>query len=128
MDDVDETSPNRGVTLNDLLANCADSLRRLPESRLNKAIEPARNLAQLLADAALGIEARAGEAAPRRRVVPVLSVFAVGDQIAVTARDFAHESAGLNGTEPVWWHGGRHPLSAVLDELIAAAESLRGAL
>jgi hypothetical protein len=110
------------------LSTVADRLRRLPESRLSKAGESARGLVQLLADAAAGVDGRAGSDPPDLRTVPALSVFALGDQVAVTARDLAEATTGLDAAEPVWWRGKRRALNVVLDELLAAGEALRAAV
>lgn len=123
--DVGDGVASRADTLSDLSRQCADRLRRLPESRLNKVAPTARELAQLLADAAQGVEARDAQGPPRRRVVPTLNVFALGDQIAVTATDLAVAIDGLDDPQPVWWHGARHPLAEVLSELLAAVQGLR---
>lgn len=83
---------------------------------------------QLLADAAAGVEGRAGSDPPELRAVPALSVFALGDQVAVTARDLAEATTGLDAAEVIWWRGKRRALNVALDELLAAGETLRTAL
>jgi hypothetical protein len=114
----------RVATLSDTLRDIADNLRRLPESRLQRCAGAARELAQLLADAAAGTEG----APPVLRRVPELNVFALGDQIAVTARDLGDAVAAVDGAGPVCWRGARHDLRDVLDDLLAAAQALRGTL
>jgi hypothetical protein len=109
----------------DALATVADRLRRLPESRLSRAAESARDLVQLLADAAAGVEGRAGSSPPELRAVPALSVFSLGDQVAVTARELAEATTDLDVSDPVWWRGTRRPWRLVCDELHAAVEGLR---
>ena len=111
-----------------LLDDCANRLRRLPESRLNKVAGSARDLAQLLADAAQGIENRTDERPPEPRTVPTLSIFALGDQLAVTAGDLAAAARGLGPAELVWWRAAREPLETVLQAAHGAAEHLRQAL
>jgi hypothetical protein len=106
----------------------ADRLRRLPESRLKKVAVAAHELAQALADAAAGVEARAADRPPPLRPVPRLSVFALGDQIAVTVHDLADAAAGLDAAEPVWRHGAKRPLAETLDALAEAAQRLRAQL
>ena len=83
---------------------------------------------QLLADAAAGIEGGNASEPPAGRGVPECNVFALGDQIAVTARDLATAAAGLDGALPVWWQGARYQLADVLDVVAAAAQGLRAAL
>jgi hypothetical protein len=80
---------------------------------------------QLLADAAAGVEGRAGSSPPELRAVPALSVFSLGDQVAVTARELAEATTDLDVSDPVWWRGTRRPWRLVCDELHAAVEGLR---
>ena len=112
-------------TLSDLVADVADRVRRLPESRLNRVAGPARELAQALANAAAGIEGRHDPAPPEGRPLPVLSVFALADQIAVTRHDLTAAAAGLDPVTPIWWGGVRQPLQDVLSALAARAERVR---
>jgi hypothetical protein len=71
----------------------ADRLRGLSLHRLEAPLPPrpsraaaARHVAQVLADAAAAIEERTSTS-PSRPPVPSLSVFAAGDQVAVTGPD-----------------------------------------
>lgn len=111
--------------LGPVLLDTADRLRRLPESRLNKVAPAGRGLAQNLADAAAGIEARDAATPPPARVVPALSVFAIADQVAVTAHDLRAAAAGLAPEVAVWWGGARTPLQDVLEALVERVEQVR---
>lgn len=122
---TDDAEAARPLTLGDLLLDCADRLRRLPESRLNKVATAGRELAQALADAAAGIEARAAPTPPPGRLVPILGVFALADQVAVTAHDLQVAAAGLDPETVVWWDGARRPLQDVRDGLRGQAERVR---
>jgi hypothetical protein len=84
-----------------------------------------RELAQALADAAAGVEGRHDPAPPASRPVPVLSVFAVADQVAVTGHDLAAAGAGLDPATAVWSDGVRQPLQDVLKALAARVEGVR---
>ncbi|MDP9395241.1 MAG: hypothetical protein M3Q27_13780 [Actinomycetota bacterium] len=71
----------------------ADRLRTLADTRLRQPCPPyasradaGRHAAQVLADAAAALEAAAGTPYVRR-TLPVLSVLAVGDQVAATGHD-----------------------------------------
>lgn len=103
----------------------ADRLRRLPESRLNKVAAAGRELAQALADAAAGIEGRDASTPPADCAVPVLGVFAVADQVAVTAHDLSAAAGGLEPATPVWWKGVRKPFEDVLEALAGQVERVR---
>ncbi len=116
------------AALVEVLSALADRLRQLPESRLKKAAGSAGDLIQLLADVAAGIEARGADEPPQLRAVPTLSVFALGDQIAVTARELTDATRGLSPAETVWWHGARRSLSDALRAVHEAAAGLRAQL
>ncbi|WP_019872873.1 hypothetical protein [Sporichthya polymorpha] len=107
------------------IAEIADRLRRMPESRLRRVADAAHALAQDLADAAAGIEGRAGKTPPALRPVPTLSVFAVADQVTVTAHDLGAAAAGLDSGTHVWWQGARGPLGEVLAALTERTRALR---
>lgn len=115
-------------TLGHALLDTADRLRRLPESRLNKVATAGRGMAQGLADAAAGIEARAAATPPPERAVPVLSIFAIADQVTVTAHDLRAAAAGLAPETTVWWGGVRTPLRDVLEALAERVEQVRAQL
>jgi hypothetical protein len=107
----------------------ADRLRRLSPARLAQSLPPygtradaGRLAAQLLADAAQGIEERKGAAAPSWRTVPPLPDYTVGDQVAVTGHDLLTALSGLSPDVPVWTREGRQPAGEVLTE---AADALR---
>ena len=87
--------------------------------------EDGRGLAQALADAAAGIDARAAAVPPPERAVPALSVFAVADQVAVTAHDLTVAATRQDPATPIWWQGTRRPLQDVLDALAIRAGRLR---
>lgn len=125
---TDDSGTNGIGTLGHVLLDTADRLRRLPESRLNKVAPAGRELAQRLADAAAGIEARDAPTPPTVRVVPALSVFAVADQVAVTAHDLRAAAAGLAPGLAVWWDGARTPLQDVAEALVKRAEQVRAQL
>lgn len=120
----DAADPALG-TLGELLTELADRLRRLPESRLNKVAAAARDLTQTLADAAAGIEGRDAAEPPPRRVVPVLSIFAVADQVTVTAHDLTAAAGDLAPATVVWWQGERRAVPDVLAALSGHAERVR---
>ena len=84
-----------------------------------------RALAQALADATAGIENRDAPTPPPERLVPALSMFAVADQVTVTAHDLRAAAAGLEPDTSVWWNGGRAPLQDVLQALVGEAERVR---
>lgn len=123
----------------------ADRLRGLSQARLAEAATPhasravgARRAAQALADAAQGIEERAGAGEPTWRHVPELTDFAVGDQVAVTGHDLlAALDEALGGApdatpaEPavqVWTRGGRSSLAEVVRGAAAQLADLRRSL
>ena len=122
---TDDSGTNGIGTLGHVLLETADRLRRLPESRLKKVAAAGRGLAQSLADAAAGIEARDAAAPPAVRVVPALSVFAIADQVTVTAHDLRTAAAALAPDVAVWWGGARTPLRVVLEALVERAEQVR---
>lgn len=110
------------------MGDVGDRLRRLPESRLRTRAAAARELAQLLADAAAGIEGRSGDRPPAARRVPELNLFAVGDQVTVTGTDAGTAAGGLDGATPVWHDGERRALAEVLSTLQTAVQGLRVSL
>jgi hypothetical protein len=59
-------------------------------------------LAQRLADAAAGIAARFDDLPQRAPRVPAISVFAVGEQVAVTGRELLVELAEVLDDDLVW--------------------------
>lgn len=121
----DDAAGQSTPTLSQLLAEVADCLRRLPESRLNKVAGVGRDLAQALADAAAGAERREAATPPPDRAVPVLSVFAVADQVAVTGRDLEAAAVGLEPTALIWWQGEQQALQDVLQALAGQAKRVR---
>jgi hypothetical protein len=106
----------------------AERIGRLPESRLRARAASGLELAQELADAAAGIEARAAANPPPPREVPALSLFAVGDQVAVTGADLLAAADGLAGTTAVWHRGEQCPLTELLAHLQACADAVRAVL
>ena len=106
--------------------------RALSEAKLARPFEPGgsraeagRSLAQLLADSALGIEERAGASPPAWRQVPRLTVFAVGDQIAVTGSDLLLALAGAAGTDPAWTREGRRATGDIIATALDALHRTR---
>jgi hypothetical protein len=113
----------------------ADRLRLLAEPRLLRPLPPfasgaeaARHVAQQLADAALGIAARAAPEPPAWRDVPPAGPFAAGDQIAVTGHDLAEVLRGVGGSELVWTRSGRRTAGDVVAVAREALVRLRLAL
>ncbi len=126
----------------------ADRLRSLAQSRIQVRLDPvptlppslrvpagdpvtraavAHALAQFLADAAAGVEARDAVGPPPNRLVPTLSVFAVGDQVGVTGTDVVTALRGLRTDIEVWTHGGaRATADAVLESCRAAVAAAWG--
>jgi hypothetical protein len=105
------------------LRRLADRLRSLAQSRIQVRLDPepalprglevpagvpltraalGLALAQQLADAALGVQHRADPQPPPRRLVPTLTVFAVGDQVGVTGTDLVAALRGLGPGDAVW--------------------------
>lgn len=113
------------ATLIATIGDIADRIGRLPESRLGTRAVAGLELAQDLADATAGIEARAATTAPPAREVPSLSVFAVGDQVTVTGADLLAAADGLDGATPVWHGSEQCLLEQVLARLQARADALR---
>ena len=104
------------------LAAAAEAVRAADPASLNRAAL-GHAVAQLLADAAAGVQARVEPAPPPRRSVPVLTVFAVGDQVAVTGTDLAAALRGLDPSTPVWAADGTRGTAAAT--LAAALEAVR---
>jgi hypothetical protein len=107
------------------LAAAAEALRAVDPASLNRAAL-GHAVAQLMADAAAGVEGRAEPAPPARRSIPVLTVFAVGDQVAVTGADLAAALRGLDPQAPVWSpDGARGTAAATLAAALEAVRALR---
>lgn len=73
----------------------ADRYRSMPQSRLALLAPDALLLARGLAR-----RAEQAEGGPRRPELPETGIFAVGDQIALTAHDLAEALRGAEGPEP----------------------------
>jgi len=108
----------------------ADRLRGLSEARLAAAAPPhasraaaARATAQVLADAAAGLEAGAG--LPRWRELPVLIDLSAGDQVAVTGHDLLAAARSAAPDDPVWARDGRRTAHDVLAEAADGLAALR---
>ncbi|MGQ0625195.1 MAG: hypothetical protein ACT4PP_11180 [Sporichthyaceae bacterium] len=99
----------------------SDRLRTLPESRLRRVEESVRAVLERLAELGAGIEARAVATPPRAPAVPELSVFALGDQLAVLGTDVVVGLDALARGDLVWLAGDRAPAARALE---AAAQWL----
>ncbi len=114
------------------LSRLADRLRSLSDVRLGGPFPPhesravaALDLAQLLADAAQGVEERACLQPPVSRVVPDLGVFALGDQVAVTGRDLVAATVDADPDIEVWIAGRRIRAREVIATMTESVRSLR---
>lgn len=117
----------------------ADRLRGLSVRRLEAPLPPhpsraaaARHVAQVLADAAATIEERTSPS-PARRPVPSLSVFAAGDQVAVTGHDLVAAVRELLADVPPGDEGGasggrQRAADVPLEALGLAAKAVAAAL
>lgn len=85
-------------------------------------------LAQLLADAAAGIESRSEPHPPAPRALPTLREHALADQLAVVGTDVVLAAAGLADDVEVWDHAVRRPLVEVLAAAAEAVVALRRVL
>jgi hypothetical protein len=110
----------------------ADRLRNLSQARLSAAAPPhasraaaARATAQVLADAATGLEAREDPTVPTWRPLPDLGDFAVGDQLAVTGHDLLAAAQRAQPDDDAWSHHGRRTAHEVLTEAADALDALR---
>ena len=109
-----------------------DRLRGLSQARLEAPAAPyasradaARAAAQRLADAATGLAERSNGHEPHWRALPELSIFAVGDQVAVTAADLLVELAGCDPGDPAWCRGARSTAREVVAGAAAALAATR---
>jgi hypothetical protein len=114
------------------IARVSDRLRTLPLTRLSAPFPPyesraaaAHALAQRLATAAQGIEARDSPAPPAWREVPRLADHAAGDQVAVTGRELLDALLGTDAGAEVWTAEGRRPVGEVADQVLDALRELR---
>lgn len=110
----------------------AERLRTLSEAQLAAEAPPypsraagAREVAQVLADAAQAVEERDSGAEPSWRAVPVLSEFAVGDQVAVTGQDLLAVLDTVSPEETVWARGTRRTAGEVITDAAARLAALR---
>ncbi|MQA01593.1 MAG: hypothetical protein GEV07_02280 [Streptosporangiales bacterium] len=108
----------------------ARRLRGLSQARLRQPLPPygtvadaGHRLAQLLADAALGVEHRA-DAHPASRPVPRLRDTAVADQVAVTGHDLLAALADLPADTQVWHEERQLPAA----DLVAATHATTRAI
>lgn len=85
-------------------------------------------LAQLLADAAAGVAERAADMAPARRPVPIIDMFALGEQIAVTGHDLVLELKDLSDRELVWDGDRRVRVATLVARVTGVLKALRLAL
>ncbi|MDQ1664455.1 MAG: hypothetical protein QOH75_486 [Actinomycetota bacterium] len=109
-----------------------DRLRGLSQARLAAGAPPhqsraaaARRAAQLIADAAQGIEEHDGDIEPAWRTLPTLHDFAVGDQVAVTGQDLLIAAAEVAPDTPVWARGRRRTAHEVLADAATQLGELR---
>jgi hypothetical protein len=110
----------------------SDRLRGLSEARLAAAAPPhgsraaaARATAQILADAAAGLETRADQVSPTWRTLPELSDLAAGDQLAVTGHDLLTAAQPAAPDDQAWARHGRRTAHVLLAEAAAALAALR---
>ena len=85
-------------------------------------------LTQLLADAAAGVAGRAADVAPASRPVPIIDLFALGEQIAVTGHDLVLELEGLQDRELVWDGDRRVRVATLVARVTGVLKELRLAL
>jgi hypothetical protein len=85
-------------------------------------------LAQLLADATAGIAGRSADTVPASRPVPIIDMFALGEQIAVTGHDLVLELEGLPDRELVWDGDRRVRVTTLVARLNGVLKELRLAL
>lgn len=85
-------------------------------------------LAQLLADAAAGVAGRAADVPPASRPVPIIDLFALGEQIAVTGHDLVLELEGLQDRELVWDGDRRLRAATLVARVTGVLKELRLAL
>jgi len=85
-------------------------------------------LTQLLADAAAGVAGRAADVAPASRPVPIIDLFALGEQIAVTGHDLILELEGLQDRELVWDGDRRVRVATLVARVTGVLKELRLAL
>jgi hypothetical protein len=150
--DEDDDWPALRAQIEADVRRVAERLRTLSEAQLAAEAPPhtsraagGRALAQVLADAAQAIEERGSGAEPRRRVLPVGSDFAVGDQVAVTGHDLLaalpapipsgvpapipsggdHAVPAVGPEETVWAGGTRRTAREVIDDAAAQLAALR---
>lgn len=132
--DTDSWAALTGILAADL-ERSADRLRSLSQPRLAAAAPPyasraaaARALAQLLADAACGLESREDPDPPAWRRLPELGDLSAGDQVAVTGHDLVAAAAVVTGPhEGVWARHGRstaHEVVTVVTQRLAELRTL----
>lgn len=120
----------------DLVADArrvTDRLRGLSHARLASGLPPyasradaAHHVAGLLAVAAQGLADHDRPEPPSWRVLPRLSDFAAGDQVAVTAADLLAEVDALPDPAPeAWTPAGRRPAAEVVVTAAAELAALR---
>jgi hypothetical protein len=109
-----------------------DRLRGLSEARLSAPAPPhdsraaaARAAAQVLADTAAGLEARADPDPPAWRDLPELNDFAAGDQVAVTGHDLVAAAHEVGPADSAWSRHGRRTARELLDAAVDALADLR---
>lgn len=110
----------------------ADRLRSLSLARLAAPVPPfssraeaGHRIAQVLADAAQGIEDRHEADEPPWRELPALGDLAVGDQVTVTGQDLLTATGVVAPVDTVWARGRRRTAGEVLEDAAARLAEVR---
>ena len=133
-----DADPSPRAALADELTRVAEAYRRLPHSRFGLRLEPYGDraraghwLATQLTLLAQGMESWDSPRPPVWRELPVLGVFAIGDQIAVVGNDLLAAYSALKdprGTM-VWTPGGsRMPADKAMAAVLESTTALRKAM
>ena len=125
-------------TLTAEVARVVEAYRRMPHSKFDQRLEPYDDraragywLATQLTLLAQGMESWDSAQAPQWRELPVLGVFALGDQIAVVGHDLLAAFQALDDPRKtlVWTPGdGRVPAETALAAVLESTTALRKAL
>ncbi|NUP49450.1 MAG: hypothetical protein HOW97_19405 [Catenulispora sp.] len=130
--------PSLGAALAAELTRVAEAYRRLPHSKFALRLEPYGDRAQAgywlasqVTTLAQGMESWDSPGPPRWRELPVLGVFALGDQIAVVGNDLLSAYRALKDPSGilVWTPGGgRVPADKAMAAVLESTTALRLAL